>query len=107
MYYRPKESGLRAEVTSLFEQRDDPTVVGHLTSFLPIHTDISTTDRLTFLGAFARERCTHLTSDEEEEVQAYIEQQQSLVAEHRDHPWFLDDDYEDKPFLAENRYIQQ
>ena len=75
--------------------------------FLPPDTDIATMDHLTFLGAFSRERCTRLSSEEEERIQAYIEEQQLLAAEHRDRPWFLDDDYEDKPLLAENRYIQQ
>ena len=64
-------------------------------------------DFLTFLGAFSRERCTHLSDEEAEQVQSYIENQQLLATEHRDRPWFLDDDYEDKPLLAENRYIQQ
>lgn len=91
----------------LFNRRNDPTAVAFLTDFLPSDADISTTDYLTFLSAFARERCTRLSVDEEEKVQAYINEQQSLDAEHRDHPWFLDDDYEDEPLLAENKYIQQ
>lgn len=91
----------------LFEQRHKPTVVQFLANFLPPDTDISKTDFLTFLGAFSRERCTRLSSDEEEQVQTYIEQHEELVAERRDHPWFDEDDYDDKPLLAENRYIQQ
>lgn len=91
----------------MFEQRCDPSAVGFLLDFLPSDTDISTIGFLTFLGAFSRERCMRLSSDEEQEVQAYIEQQQLLAAEHRDRPWFLDDDFEDKPLLAENRYIQE
>lgn len=91
----------------MFHQCQDPTVIGYLTKFLPPDTNIATTDLLTFLGAFSRERCEHLSNEEEEEIEAYIEQQQALAAEHRDRPWFLDDDYEDKPLLAENRYIQQ
>ena len=66
-----------------------------------------TIDRLTFISAFMRERCTHLSADEEDKVQAHIEEQQQRAEEHRDRPWFLDDDYEDKPLQAENRFIQQ
>ena len=85
----------------------DPSAVEFLSEFLPPDTNIATTDRLTFLGAYSRECCTRLSSEEKEEVQVYIESQQLLAAEHRDRPRFLDDDYEDKPLLAENRYIQQ
>ena len=92
---------------SLFERRDDPAAVLFLADFLPPDTDITKTDFLTFHGAFMRKRCTHLSSDEEEQVNAYIEQQEQLVAEIRDQPWFAEDDYDDKPLLAENRYIQQ
>ena len=91
----------------MFERCQDLAAVGFLASFLPPGTDIGTIDRLTFLSVFVRERCTRLSSTEEQEVQSYIEEQSLLATEHRDHPWFLDDDYEDKPLLAENRYIQQ
>jgi hypothetical protein len=107
IYYRPDDSPLRAEVKLLYKKRHDSTAVGFLSEFLPPDVDISTTDPLTFLGAFSRERCSHLSTKEEEEVQAYIESQQLLSSDQRDHPWFLDDDYEAKPLLAENRYIQQ
>ena len=107
LYYRPEGSPLRDEVMALFEKRHNPTAVAFLSDFLPTGSDIRTTDRLTFLAMYMRERCTRLTANEEAEVQAYIEEQQLKALEHRDHPWFLDDDYEDKPLLAENRYIQQ
>ncbi|KAF9792304.1 hypothetical protein BJ322DRAFT_1102818 [Thelephora terrestris] len=127
LYYHPRDSPLRAESTSdhnvrsggnlntfkmclaiVYDQREaNPSAVEYLSEFLPPDTNIATLDRLTFLGAFSRERCTRLSSEEVEEVQAYIEKQQLLAAEHRDCPWFLDDNYEDKPLLAENRYIQQ
>lgn len=107
VYYRPTNSPLRPEVKSLFRRRSEPTAVRFLADFFPPDADIATTDFLTFLGAFSRERCTRLSREEEEEVDAYIEQQQLLAVEHRDRPWFLDDDYDDKPLLAENRYIQQ
>ena len=107
MYYRPKTSALRGEVRSLFDRRNDPAAVEHLIPYLSADADINTKDFLTFLSAFARERCTRLSSDEEKEVQEYIDQQRLLAAELRDRPWFLDDDYETKPLLAENRYIQQ
>jgi len=107
VYYRPRDSPLRAEVKSLFDQRDNPSVVGFLASFLPPDTNINDIDYLTFLGAFSRERCTRLSDDEAEQVEAHIREQELMAAEHRDRPWFLDDDYEDKPLLAENRYIQQ
>jgi hypothetical protein len=105
--YRPQGSPLRDKVKALFEKRHEPATVGFLAKFLPPDTNISTVDRLTFLSAFARERCTRLSNEEEEEIQAYIQEQSLLVAERRDRPWFLDEDYEDKPLLAENRYIQQ
>ena len=107
IYYRPRNSPLCVEVKSLYDRRHDPSAIEFLSEFLPPDTNITTIDRLTFLGAFSRERCTHLSSKEKEEVQAYVERQQLLAAEHRDRPWFLDDNYEDKPLLAENRYIQQ
>jgi len=107
LYYRPKDSPLRTEVKSLFDQRHEPTAVQFLADFLPPNTDIAKTEFLIFLGAFLRNRCTHLSSDEEEQVQAYIEQQEQVAAEYRNQPWFAEDDYDDKPLLAENRYIQQ
>lgn len=107
VYYRPKSSALRGEVRLLFDRRNDPAAVEYLTPFLSADTDVSTTDYLTFLSAFARERCTRLSSDEEHEVQDYIDKQQLLAAELRDRPWFLDDDYETNPLLAENRYVQR
>jgi len=107
LYYRPEDSPLRDEVKALFEKRDNPSAVAFLTEFLPPGTDIQTIDRLTFFSAFLRERCTRLSADEEVEVQAHIEEQQQRDEEHRDRPWFLDDDYEDKPLLVENRFIQQ
>ena len=54
-----------------------------------------------------RERCTRMSNEEEQQVQAYIKENSLLAAENKHHPWLLDDDYEDKPLLAENRYIQQ
>ena len=90
----------------MFKWHQDLATVGFLASFLPPGTDIGTINRLTFLSTFVRERCMHLSSTEEQ-VQSYIEEQSLLATEHWDHPWFLDDDYEDKPLLAENRYIQQ
>lgn len=107
LYYRPHGSPLRSEVKLLFQQRDDPAAVKFLVEFFPPDTDISTVDHLTFISAFLRERCTRLSSDEEYEVQAYIDHQKDLAAEHRDRPWFLEDDFEDDPLLAENRYVQQ
>jgi hypothetical protein len=107
LYYRAEDSPLRTEVKSLFDQRHDPQVVGFLAEFLPPGTDIATVDHLTFLGAFARERCNRLSNEEEERVQAYIEEQQMLAVEHHDRPWFLDDSYKDNPLWAENKYIQE
>lgn len=92
---------------SLFDKRHNSEVVGYLADFLPPETDIGSTDLLAFLGAFARERCSRLSSKEEEEVDAYIEEDQLLAMERQDHPWRDNDQYEDKPLLAENRYIQQ
>ena len=91
----------------MYSKRANPSAVEFLVEFLPPDTDIATTDPLTFLGAFSRERCTLLSSEEEHKVEAYIERQQELTIEKRDSPWFLDYDYEDKPLLAENRYFQQ
>jgi hypothetical protein len=107
LYYRPQDSTIRDEVKSLFKRRNDPAVVGFLADFLPSGTNISTTDHLTFLSAYARERCTRLSSEEEEDIQAYIEEQQLLAKEHQDRPWYFDNDFEDKPLLAENRHVQQ
>ena len=107
IYYRPPGSLLRAEVKSLYDGRHNPAAVEHLGEFFPPDADIASVDFLTFLGAFSSERCTRLSDEEEKEVQEYIESQQLLAAEQRDCPWHLDDDYEDKPILAENRYIQQ
>ena len=106
VYYRPKGSPLRAEVKSLFDGRHNSAAVEHLSEFLPPDANIASVDFLTFLGAFSRERCTRLSDEEEKQIQEYIESQQLLAAEQRDRPWYLDDDYEDKPLLAENRYIQ-
>ena len=91
----------------MFQRRHETTAVQYLAKFFPPDTDIATTDFLTFHAAFSRERCTHLSSDEEEQVQAYIKQQDQLAADHRDSPWWDENDYDDKPLLAENRYIQQ
>jgi hypothetical protein len=94
-------------VKTLYDWCGDPASVGYLTNFLPPDINIATTDHLTFLGTFSHECCTRLLSKEEEWIQAYIEEQQLLAVGHRDRPWFLDDNYEDKPLLTENRYIQQ
>jgi hypothetical protein len=107
MYYRPKNSPLRNEVRSLFEQRGDPGAVAFLADFLPPNADINDIDYLTFLSALFRERCTRLSDDEKQAVGAYIHEQESIAGQHRDHPWFLDDDFEDKPLAAENKYIQE
>lgn len=107
IYYRPQNSLLRPEVQSLFKRRDDPAAVKFLAGFFPPHTDISAQDYLPFLTAFLRERCTRLSPNEEEKVKAYIEERDLMIAEQRDLPWSLDDNYEDEPLLAENRYIQR
>ena len=107
LYYRPRDSSLRPEAQSLFKRRNDPTAVKFLTDFFPPDTDIGATDYLPFLSAFLRERCTRLSRDEEEKVQAYIQEQDLMVTEQRDLPWSIDDDYDDDPLLAENRYIQK
>jgi len=107
LYYRPKDSPLRAEVRALFEQRHNPDAVAYLADFLPPETDIGAIDFLIFLGAFAQERCMYLSTDEEEVVRAYIEADQLLALERQDYPWRDDNDYEDNPLLAENRYIQR
>lgn len=93
-------------VRSLFERRGDPTAVAFLAKFIPSGADITTMDYLNFLGVFLRERCSHLSSEEEEQVEAHIEQQQLLATEHRDQPWALEEDYKNNPVLVENRYIQ-
>lgn len=107
LYYRPLDSPLRKEAQELYEKRNDPIAISHLTQHIRHNINISTTDYLTFLGAFLRERCTRLSSEEEDAVQQQIEEQQLLAADLRDQPWVLDDDFEDKPLLAENRYIQK
>ena len=107
IYYRPTNSPLRREVDALFNQRNDSAAVKYLAKYLPPDVDMSTIDRLRFLSAFLRERCTRLSSEEEVKVKAYIEEHSLQEGERRDQPWFLDDNYEDKPLLAENRFIQQ
>ena len=107
IYYRPEDSPIRREVDALFNQRNDPAATAYLTSYLPSDTNMKTIKRLLFLSAFLRERCTRLSSEEHTKVHAYIQEQSLLAEEHRDKPWFLDEDYEDKPLLAENRFIQQ
>ena len=104
--YRPSDSPLRDEVQTLYESRNDPTAISFLLPFLPPGTNLTAIHPLVFRSAFMREHCTRLSTKEKEEVEAYVEQQELLATEHRDQPWFLDDDYEDKPLLAENRYIQ-
>jgi hypothetical protein len=106
IYHRPKGSPLRDQVQSLFEQRNDPAAVGFLSDFLPPNVDISTIDHLTFLSAYMRERCTRLSAEEEQKVDAYIERQEALAAEERHRPWFLESDCEDEPLSTENKYIQ-
>lgn len=91
----------------MFERRDDPAAINHLAPFLPSDTTIESLSYLTFLSAYFRERCTRLSSEEEKRVEAYIEEQELLAVQRRDQPWFLDDNYEDKPLLAENKYIQE
>lgn len=71
----------------MFSQRNDPGAVGYLAGFLPPGADISTMDELTFLGVFVRERCTRLSSDEEAQVLAHIDEQELLAADYRDRPW--------------------
>ena len=63
-------------------------------------------DYLAFLSAYLRERCSRLSSEEEEILQTYIDEQDSLAAELRVQPWSINDDNEDDPLLAENKYIQ-
>jgi hypothetical protein len=104
--YRPLGSPLRDEVEALYASRDKPTAISFILPFLPPDTDLASVTPLAFLSAFMRERCTHLSPEEDNELEVYIEEQELLALEHRDQPWFLDDDYEDKPLLAENRYIQ-
>ena len=91
----------------MFHQREDITAVGPVVDFLPSGANVATVKFLPFLSAFLRERCTRLSSDEEEKVEAYIEEQEALAVESRDHPWALEDEFEDDPLLAENKYIQQ
>ena len=107
IYYRPQGSSLRTEALSLFERRNDPTAIKFLADFFPPQTDISTTEYLPFLTAFLRERCTRLSDDEEKKVQAYIQEQDLIVTEQWALPWSLDEDYDDDPLMAENRYIQR
>ena len=107
LYYRPKNSTLRPEVISLFNRRNDPTAVRYLKDFFPPDADVATMDYLAFLSAFLRERCTRLTREEEDEVRTHIETQHSIAVEHQDQPWFLDEDFEKNPILAENKYTQE
>lgn len=62
---------------------------------------------ITFLSVYLRERCSRLSSEEEEKIKAYIEEQELLAVEYRDRPWFLENDCEDEPSVAENKYIQE
>lgn len=107
LYFHPADSSLRREVDELFSQRNDAAVIGHLASYLPQDVNMNTVQPLQFLSAVLRERCTRLSSEEEAKVKAYIQEQSLLAEEHRDKPWFLDDDFEDKPLLAKNRFVQQ
>jgi hypothetical protein len=68
--YRPKDSPLRVEVVKLFEERTNSAVIAPLIPFFPSSTDFSTVDFLTFLSAYMRERCTHLTAEEQGQVEA-------------------------------------
>jgi hypothetical protein len=90
------DSPLHAEVRLLFERR--PAATGSLAH--------SHKHYLTFLGAYLRERCTRLSEEEKQKIQAYIDQQESLAVELRDKPWSLKDDDETDPLLRENKYIQ-
>lgn len=107
IYHRPEDSPLRPVVEALFNRRNDPAAVGYLSDYLPPGADISTVSRFLFHSAYFRERCTRLSSDEEAEVEAYIQEHSRRAETQREQPWFLDDEYEDKPLLAENRFIQQ
>lgn len=106
IYYRPPDSPLRIEARSLFEKRGHPAAIKHLAKTLPADADINTIDYLVFLSAYLRERCTCLSKEEEKKVQDHIDKQESLAVELQDRPWSLDDDNENDPLLAENRYIQ-
>lgn len=92
---------------SLFEKRGDPAAVGFLTDFLPSDGKTGTVDYLVFLSAYLRERCTRLSREEEQKVQAYIDEQESLAMELQDRPWSLDNDDKGDPLLAENKYVQR
>lgn len=107
IYYRPEDSPLRGEVQSLFERRGDSTAVAFLASLLLPNATFNNLEYLTFLSMYLRERCTRLSDDEEQKVEAYIKEQGLLAEEHRDRPWFLDENFQDKPLAAENKYIQE
>ena len=107
LYYRPQNSTLRPQVKSLFERHNNPMAVSHLMDFFPPESELKTMDYLVFLSGFMRERCTCMTPNEEEEVQAHIQNQHLLAVEYQDRPWTLDDDFENNPLLAENRYVQK
>jgi len=74
LYYCPLGSLLCKEVKALFENRNNPATVTFLADFLPPGTNIQTIDHLTFFSAFLCQRCTRLSPNEEDEVQAYIEE---------------------------------
>lgn len=107
IYYRPQDSTLRPEVKSLYDRRGDPAAVSHLMDFFLPGTDVSTIDYLAFLSAYLRERCTRLTPDEEEEVQTHIAKQHALAVDQQTQPWTLNEDFENNPLLAENKYLQE
>lgn len=107
IYYRPKGSPLRDEVKSLYKRRGDPAAIEFLVDFLPPKADVEKLEYLNFLSAYLRERCTHLSNDEEQAVEAYIKEEALSAMEIRDRPWLFDDNFEDEPLLAENKYIQE
>lgn len=103
-YFRPEDSELRKEITSLWERRDEEEVVELLTPFVTAN-DFS--NRLEFHNTVMRWKCSLLTAEQRKEHENWINEFFLKQEEAMNQPWKAMQEADANELAAENNYIQR
>ena len=103
-YFQPN-SPLREEVDDLWNRREEQEVIDILSPFMV--GEASHNRRLFFHNAVMKWKCSKLSEDEKEELQAWIEDEVDERWDAIKHPWKNPQVEEADELTVENQYIQR
>ena len=108
-YFRDQDSDspLHKEVDDLWNRRKEQSVVDLLAPFMDCNMNDGSYSHLQFHNAVMRWKCSHLTDEERQEHQEWIDQRQLEKDDVLKRPWKAMQGEGDDELVAENSYIQR